>query len=111
VNDLVERLAPYARYAVRVRSRSDGRPRLLVDRRTQYGNPCKMADDSDTERLRVVAAFWRGIELMDPDQREALLAPLREHLTAGGALACHCAPKLCHAQVWAWWALNRGDDR
>jgi hypothetical protein len=43
--------------------------------------------------------------VVDATEREALLAPIREHLAAGGVLACWCRPRLCHGQVWAAFAL------
>lgn len=105
-----ERLGPYAHLVVQARAKSDGRPRLYVGRgpgtRGRFGNPHVMRDDSEAERLRVVAAFWDHVERMEPTEREALLAPIRAHMEAGGVLACFCSPKLCHAQVWAWWALE-----
>ena len=93
---LTLRLAPYAVHVVNLRDPDDGRPRLRVDRRTRWGNPFVMADQSEAERLRVVAAHARYVRDMDPAERERLLAPIRAHLAAGGVLACHCAPKLCH---------------
>lgn len=108
--DLAVLLAPYARYVVQARARSDGRRRLYVGRgkgaRGRWGNPFAMQDQSEAERLRVVSEFALYVRDMDRAERERLLAPIREHLAAGGVLACWCAPKLCHAQVWAALALH-----
>lgn len=108
---LADRLAPYAHLVVQARAKSDGRPRLYVGRgkgrRGRFGNPFHLENDSGAERIRVVAAFHQHVAEMDPAEREPLLAEIRAHLAAGGVLACFCAPKLCHAQVWCWWALAR----
>lgn len=105
---LADRLAPYAHPVVQARARSDGRPRLYVGRgkgrRGRFGNPFPLENDTPEERLRVVAAFDRHVAEMDPAEREPLLAEIRAHLAAGGVLACWCSPRLCHAQVWIWWA-------
>jgi hypothetical protein len=45
---------------------------------------------------------------MDPVGQAALLFPIWQHLQAGGALECWCAPELCHAQVLAAFALDLG---
>jgi hypothetical protein len=106
---LTERLAPARHLVVQARTKSDGRRRLYVGRgqgkRGRFGNPFNIRDQSEAERVRVVAAFDQHVRDMSPGQQETLLQPIREHLEAGGVLACFCAPKLCHGQVWAWWAL------
>jgi hypothetical protein len=59
---------------------------------SRWGNPFVMADESDAERERAIAAYREWIatqaELMDS------LEELR-----GKRLGCWCAPKGCHGDV------------
>lgn len=67
-----------------------------VDRRSRWGNPFRMEDDSEAERQRVVQLYrqwlWDSLRSghIDP-------ADLRE--LHGRDLICWCAPQLCHAEV------------
>lgn len=66
----------------------------LVDRGTRWGNPFIVGEDGD--RKKVVAlyrryAIWRLEE--QPDWLDSLLDKT--------ALACWCAPNVCHAEVLA----------
>ena len=66
---------------------------VIVDRRTPWGNPYKMENDSQAERDRVCKIFETYAEaraLQEPDW----LKPLR-----GKNLACWCSPKRCHAET------------
>jgi hypothetical protein len=112
---LADRLAQYAHLVVQARAKSAGRRRIYVGRgkgkRGRFGTPFTVQDDSEAERLRVITAFDRHVAEMDsaemdPAEREPLLAEIREHLAAGGVLACWCSPRLGHGQVWCWWALE-----
>jgi hypothetical protein len=111
-DELTALLAPYDRYVVHVKRKSD-RPVLYVGRGpandpvARYGNPHVMADKSDDERLRVVREHFEDTRAMDATARAAWLAPVKAHLEAGGVLGCWCAPKWpCHGQVLAFFALH-----
>lgn len=66
-------------------------------RNSKYGNPHRMHDAGDDERLRVIREFRADCEAkraVDPDAFERWIAPLR-----GRDLVCWCAPLPCHADV------------
>jgi len=71
---------------------------VYVGRPTKWGNPFKM--DETTTREQSVAQFEEYLASMEPQKREALLAPLR-----GKDLGCWCPLRLaCHADVLLKWA-------
>jgi hypothetical protein len=108
LSGLADRLAPFACHVVSARHPAVGQLRLRVDRSSRWGNPFQPRDRSALERLRVVAAYARFLRGMDPVRRAGLLPPIWQHLQAGGALECWCAPELCHGQVLAAFALDLG---
>ena len=59
---------------------------------SKWGNPFVMADESDTERERAIAAFREWI-VTQPE----LMSSLEE--LRGRRLGCWCAPKGCHGDV------------
>ena len=59
---------------------------------SKWGNPFVMADESDTERSRVIAAYREWV-VAQPE----LMASLGE--LRGQRLGCWCAPKGCHGDV------------
>lgn len=59
---------------------------------SKWGNPFVMADESDGERDRALAAYREWI-LTQPE----LMASLEE--LRGRRLGCWCAPKRCHGDV------------
>jgi hypothetical protein len=69
---------------------------VFVDRKTKWGNPFRMEEDSPAERARVVEAYrgrlWKRVQSGEVALTE--LAGLR-----GMRLGCWCAPKQCHADV------------
>ena len=68
---------------------------LLVDRSTTWGNfshPLRK-NATDAERQQSVVGFARSL-LRDDERVSAAQSQLK-----GKLLACHCAPKLCHAHV------------
>jgi hypothetical protein len=60
--------------------------------RSKWGNPFVLADDSDAERDRSIAAYREWI-VTQPD----LMSSLDE--LRGRRLGCWCAPKRCHGDV------------
>jgi hypothetical protein len=68
-----------------------------VARPSRWGNPYPVATHG---REQALALFEAYVAAMDPQAREALLAPL-----LGKDLACWCAlDQPCHADVWLRWA-------
>ena len=67
---------------------------VRVDRRTEWGNPFIMRNESDKERDRVCDAFEEMVALWTPE----VIAALKKDLK-GKNLACWCAPKRCHAET------------
>jgi hypothetical protein len=69
---------------------------VRVDRRSKWGNPFVMAEDTPAERDRVVEAYrrwlWQEIKTGKVDLIE--LAQLGDK-----RLGCWCKPKSCHAEV------------
>lgn len=59
---------------------------------SKWGNPFVMADESDTERERAIAAYREWV-ITQPKLMSAL-----EELR-GRRLGCWCAPKRCHGDV------------
>ncbi|MBO9427955.1 DUF4326 domain-containing protein [Sulfitobacter sp. R18_1] len=84
---------------------------VRIDRRTRWGNPEPMANQSDRERDRVIAVYrdylWDQIKKGKVTLED--LAALH-----GKRLGCHCAPKACHGDVlanaaqWAYAKLYLG---
>ena len=71
-------------------------------RGSKWGNPFVMADDSDAERERAIAAYREWI-VTQPD----LMSSLEE--LRGRRLGCWCAPKHCHGDVLVE-LLEAGDE-
>lgn len=67
---------------------------VRVDRRTEWGNPFIMRNDSDKERDRVCDAFEVSVGLWPPDKIRRMKEQLR-----GRNLGCWCSPKRCHADT------------
>lgn len=67
------------------------RDAVLVDRRTKWGNPFVMRDES--QRDAVCRRFEKHIQ-DHPELIPAIRAELR-----GKDLVCWCAPKRCHAET------------
>ena len=63
-------------------------------RGSKWGNPFVMADESDAERERVIAAYREWV-VTQPE----LMSSLDE--LRGRRLGCWCAPKHCHGDVLA----------
>lgn len=103
---LLDDIAPYARYVAHVKSFDPDRPWQLIDRRTIYGNPFVMRENTDAERTRVIEAFDWHLRDLPESMLGPMLANIREVLEQGGQLLCWCAPRPCHGQVWAKWALS-----
>ena len=59
---------------------------------SKWGNPFVMADESDAERERAIAAYREWV-VTQPE----LMASLDE--LRGRRLGCWCAPKHCHGDV------------
>lgn len=76
----------------------------MASRPSRFGNPFKMASESD--RARCVADFkaWFVHGTDDAAVRMRYHASL---LPDDAVLLCWCAPKLCHAQVIADYENNR----
>lgn len=67
---------------------------VRIDRRSEWGNPFIMRNDSDKERDRVCDAFEEMVALWTPE----VIAKLKTELK-GRDLACWCATKRCHADT------------
>ena len=67
---------------------------VRVDRRSLWGNPFVMRNDSEAERKRVCDAF----EEMAANWLPETIAALKKDLK-GKSLACWCTPKRCHADT------------
>ncbi len=59
---------------------------------SKWGNPFVMADDTDTERERVISAYREWV-VAQPE----LMSSLDE--LRGQTLGCWCAPRACHGDV------------
>lgn len=70
---------------------------VLIDRRTQFGNPYKMRPGADgADRAGVIADYEKWARLQaatNPDWAAAVKA------LYGKTLGCWCAPKACHGDV------------
>lgn len=69
---------------------------------SKWGNPFVMADDSDAERDRAIAAYREWI-VTQPELIDSL-----EELR-GRRLGCWCAPKRCHGDVLVELLEARGE--
>lgn len=80
---------------------------FYVGRPTLWGNSFRLppGGGTDADRRRVVLQYARQLAARSPQQRGMMLAQMRAVIRRGGKLVCWCAPKLCHAQVLAYWAL------
>ena len=67
---------------------------VRVDRRSRWGNPFVMRDESDAERNRVRDAFEEMAARLLPETIAAMKTDLK-----GKNLACWCTPKRCHADT------------
>ena len=68
---------------------------------SKWGNPFVLEDDSEAERVRVIAVYREWIV-----QQPELIASLGE--LRGQRLGCWCAPKQCHGDVLAALANDGG---
>ncbi len=59
---------------------------------SKWGNPFVMADESDAERERAIAAYREWVT-----KQQDLMGSLEE--LRGRRLGCWCAPKRCHGDV------------
>ena len=80
---------------------------IRIDRKTEFGNPCRLLSDTKQGRLNCLAAY--SVYLVDrlnadTDFRERVMT------LEGAVLACWCAPKLCHGHALLYVAslLNQG---
>jgi len=71
---------------------AEGRERVLIDRRTKWGNPFKIGADGTREE--VVAKYREWLKF-----QPALLAKISS--LKGKALNCWCKPLPCHGDVLA----------
>ena len=82
-------------HVVNIRTHTHTPQDVLIDRRTPFGNPFRMSQESD--RPGVIRKFRAyAIQRMkaDPAFRRAVLA------LKGKILVCHCKPKACHGDVY-----------
>jgi hypothetical protein len=99
-------LEPYARHVVHKRDAREGD--LYCGQPTLWGGFKLEHPDDETERLLSVTAYARHFAGRSARQQRYMLYPIRRVLLEqGGRLVCYCAPRLCHAQVLATWALGR----
>ena len=106
---LEARLAAVRRY---VRHKDDAKPLdFYVGRPTLWGNSFRLpkGGGTDADRRRVVLQYARQFAARSEAQRWMMLAQMRTVIRRGGKLVCWCAPKLCHAQVLAYWAIFGAD--
>ena len=80
---------------------------VVVDRSTRWGNPFRMAEDTQAERERVIQLYrvWLWEQIQGGKVGLIDLAKLKDE-----RLGCWCAPKKCHADVLlsaAWWAHSQ----
>lgn len=68
---------------------------LVIDRRSMWGNPFRMAHES--QRAQVIDQYRAWLS-SDP-RAGPLRAAIRAGALSGKRLACHCAPKPCHGDV------------
>lgn len=101
-------LQPYAKYV-----RHHGQAKIgdwYVGRPTLWGNRRKLPRPAtDEDRRRVVLAYAREFARRSVPQRRMMLGKIQEVLSRGVKLVCWCSPRLCHAQVLAYWALTGRD--
>lgn len=104
--ELERRLEPY-KPLVRHKGR-EGIGDFYVGRPTFWGNRFRLpkGGGTDDERRLVVLQYAREMEERSEAQRQMMLSTIRRVLGEGSKLVCWCAPKLCHAQVLAYWAVN-----
>lgn len=87
---------------------SEGVDVELIDRRTRWGNPFKMAHEG--EREDAISAY-RTLLWAQVKEHEVKLEDLSD--LYGKILVCHCAPKACHGDVLlraAEWARAQVTD-
>jgi len=63
-----------------------------ISRRSKWGNPFRM--ESEADREKVVDQFRKWVWT-----QPQLIAEARQELR-GKDLACWCAPKACHGDIW-----------
>jgi hypothetical protein len=101
------RLAPFKNRVVHRHKQRIGD--WYVGRPTIWGNPHKLSKTATiAERQACVLAYARTFAAHSPAMQEHMVAVIREKLRLGFRLVCHCAPKLCHAQVLVAWAQGQG---
>lgn len=84
---------------------------FYVGRPTLWGNSFHLpkGGGTDDDRRRVVLLYARQFAARSLPQRLKMLAQMRTVIRRGGKLVCWCAPKLCHGQVLAYWAIYGAD--
>lgn len=94
-----------------VRHKDDAKPLdFYVGRPTLWGNRFRLPKGAtDDDRRLVVLQYAREFAGRSSAQRWMMLAQMRVVIRRGGKLICWCAPRLCHAQVLAYWALFASD--
>lgn len=75
-----------------VRKYTGGNSRA-VDRRTKFGNPCKI--DAKNDRFDVITAYFSVLWANPRKIKDA------SELSGFDAILCHCHPKPCHGDVLA----------
>ena len=108
---LAQVLTQYGRFVRNKTRPTDCKPGdWYIGRPTLWGNSFRLARDaSDDERRLAVLQYARQFAARSSAQRHMMLAKIREKLGQGSRLVCWCAPKLCHGQVLAYWALTGRD--
>lgn len=97
------------RFARCVRHKDKARPGdFYVGRPTLWGNSRRLPKGGGTaeDRRQAVLAYARELRGRSDAQRSLMVGQVRQILQRGSKLVCWCAPKLCHAQVLAAWALE-----
>lgn len=86
---------------VNVRNTVQGYSKLLIDRRSVFGNPFYMNDESQRDAVCDKYAEYFPQALKMKPALNAMYADLLKRVIKGEKiqLMCHCAPKRCHGDT------------
>src|SRR3990167_11288578 len=80
---------------VKDRNKYDLHDYVYIGRKSKWGNPFKMKNNSNEERNRVIKEYFYYI-MAKPDLVEAAKLELKDKV-----LGCFCFPKRCHGDILA----------
>jgi hypothetical protein len=69
---------------------------VYIGRPSRWGNPFRMKNNSNSERIRVIDAYRKWLK-----SQEILIHAIARGDLDDKILVCHCHPELCHGDILA----------